>query len=115
MVNHVFEDFPYDRITSVTSSRGALLGKIVIHTGGAARVIEQVVKGEAESVAAVIRERVEAAIRSYQYPPASHIAAPSESKPLSVAAELRELAELRDQGILTPEEFDAQKARLLGR
>jgi Short C-terminal domain len=28
--------------------------------------------------------------------------------------QLRELAELKDQGILTQQEFDAQKARLLG-
>ncbi|MCV7400709.1 SHOCT domain-containing protein [Mycobacterium fragae] len=30
------------------------------------------------------------------------------------AAELRELAELRDSGILTEEEFTQQKRRLLG-
>jgi hypothetical protein len=28
--------------------------------------------------------------------------------------QLRELADLKDQGILTQQEFDAQKARLLG-
>ncbi|MFD6856028.1 SHOCT domain-containing protein [Rhodococcus sp. NPDC060090] len=32
-----------------------------------------------------------------------------------VADELRKLAELRNEGILTSEEFDAQKAKLLGR
>jgi PPE-repeat protein len=32
-----------------------------------------------------------------------------------IAAELRELAELRDSGILTDEEFSEQKRRLLGR
>ena len=29
-------------------------------------------------------------------------------------AELAQLAELRDQGILSPEEFDAKKKQLLG-
>jgi len=29
-------------------------------------------------------------------------------------SQLKELASLRDAGVLTPEEFDAQKARLLG-
>jgi hypothetical protein len=29
-------------------------------------------------------------------------------------AELEELAQLRDQGVLTPEEFDAKKRQLLG-
>jgi hypothetical protein len=32
-----------------------------------------------------------------------------------IAAELRELAELRDSGILTDEEFSEQKRRILGR
>jgi hypothetical protein len=32
-----------------------------------------------------------------------------------IAAELRELAELRDSGILTDDEFTEQKRRLLGR
>jgi hypothetical protein len=32
-----------------------------------------------------------------------------------IAAELRELAELRDLGILTDKEFSEQKRRLLGR
>jgi hypothetical protein len=31
-----------------------------------------------------------------------------------VVAQLRELAQLRDDGILTEDEFAAQKARLLG-
>ena len=34
--------------------------------------------------------------------------------PQNLAGELRELAELRDQGILTDAEFEQQKARLLG-
>ena len=32
----------------------------------------------------------------------------------SVADELKKLAELRDAGVLTEEEFDTQKAKLLG-
>jgi hypothetical protein len=113
VVHHSFEDFPYDRITTVTSSRGMTFGKIVISTAGAARVVEQVAKGEAEAVAAVIRDRVEAVTRERHQAPAASTAQPGESAP-NLAAQLRELAELRDQGILTPEEFDTQKARLLG-
>jgi len=45
-----------------------------------------------------------------------HIAAPTESPSpaLSKADELKKLAELRDAGILTEEEFQAEKARILG-
>ena len=42
-------------------------------------------------------------------PPAA--AAPTEADPIE---KLRELGELRDKGILTDEEFAAQKAKLLG-
>jgi hypothetical protein len=34
--------------------------------------------------------------------------------PADLVTPLRELADLKDQGILTQQEFDAQKARLLG-
>jgi hypothetical protein len=44
--------------------------------------------------------------------PASAPAAPA-GPPVDVADQLRKLAELRDQGILTDEEFAAQKAKLL--
>lgn len=151
VMNHSFEDFPYDRITTVTSSRGLVFGKIVIGTAGASRVVDQVEKGEAEAVAAVLRERVEATTRERYAPPApppyqqhyappghatpphnygpppmhaapgQHHAAPAPAAPgpppsgFSIAAELRELAELRDQGVLTNEEFENQKARLLRR
>jgi hypothetical protein len=46
----------------------------------------------------------------------NNIAAPPEipaDRPVSIAAELRELASLRDAGILTDEEFTEQKKRLL--
>lgn len=150
LINHSFEDFPYDRITTVTSSRGMMLGKIVISTAGVSHVVDQVDKSEAEAVAAVLRERVEATTRERYAPPApapyqQHYAPPAHATPqptyaqpmhdasaqqhaqpapsasasvpggFSIAAELRELAELRDQGVLTSEEFESQKARLLRR
>ena len=43
-------------------------------------------------------------------PPAPAPSAP----PVDTVAQLRELAKLRDDGILTDEEFSAQKRRLLG-
>jgi putative oligomerization/nucleic acid binding protein len=45
----------------------------------------------------------------YEPPPAPASSAP----PTDVVAQLRELAGLRDQGILTDEEFAAEKAKIL--
>ena len=47
----------------------------------------------------------------YAAPAPAPAAAPSQTE---VIAQLKSLAELRDQGILTEEEFAAQKAKLLG-
>jgi hypothetical protein len=120
VINHSFEDFPYDRITTVMTKRGMMFGKILITTAGVTRVIEQVDKGEAEAISAVIRERVDGTTRerAYQAPntPTPQAAAPPSASPgHGIAAELRELADLRDQGILTEDEFAEQKRKLLGR
>ena len=46
-------------------------------------------------------------------PPAPDAPAPGVLSPEAIE-QLKQLAELRDQGILTEEEFSAQKAKLLG-
>jgi len=47
-------------------------------------------------------------------PPPAPAAAPAPAAPpVDTVAQLRELAQLRDDGILTDEEFSAQKRRLL--
>ena len=46
--------------------------------------------------------------------PAPAPAAPAPAPQVDMIAQLKQLAELRDQGILTEEEFAAQKAKLLG-
>ena len=46
-------------------------------------------------------------------PPAPAPAPAAAAPPVDTVAQLRELAQLRDDGILTDEEFSAQKRRLL--
>jgi hypothetical protein len=60
-----------------------------------------------ENLVKVIRERMAASSQPSQ--PAT-----GPGSGASVADELLKLASLRDSGILTPEEFDAQKAKLIG-
>lgn len=112
VINHSMEDFPYDRITTVTTKRGMMFGKILVTTAGNTRVIEQVDKREAEAVSSVVREQVEAATRR---PPAASTAPPARTSARGLADELKGLAELRDAGVLTEQEFAEQKARLLSR
>jgi Short C-terminal domain len=48
-----------------------------------------------------------------QYVQAPPPAPPAPAPPVDTVAQLKGLAELRDQGILTDAEFDAQKAKIL--
>jgi hypothetical protein len=45
---------------------------------------------------------------------AAQPAAPAAAAPVDTAAELQKLAQLQQAGVLTPEEFAAAKAKLLG-
>jgi PPE-repeat protein len=63
------------------------------------------------TVSAACRGHVGATTRARPAPPQKLPGSPF----TGIAAELRELAELRDSGILTDEEFSEQKRRLLGR
>ncbi|HSO52472.1 MAG TPA: SHOCT domain-containing protein [Actinomycetes bacterium] len=80
-----------------------------------------VVAGTATAVSGGVARRQQAraqesaeaeAWREQQAQPPPPVAAPP--PPADLVTQLRELAELKDQGILTQQEFDAQKARLLG-
>lgn len=46
--------------------------------------------------------------------PEAYAPAPAQAPPPDPTAQLRELAKLRDDGILTEEEFAAEKRKLLG-
>ena len=51
---------------------------------------------------------------AYQEPPPQYAAAPGPAPQQDMVQQLKDLAALKDQGILTEEEFAAQKARILG-
>jgi Short C-terminal domain len=51
---------------------------------------------------------------AYQEPPPQYAAPPEPAPQQDMVQQLKDLAELKDQGILTEEEFAAQKARILG-
>lgn len=71
-----------------------------------------VVAGTATAVSNRVSRR-QAGRWAAQDPQAYAAPPPAEAAPDPVA-QLKELAELRDQGVLTEDEFAAQKAKLLG-
>lgn len=106
-VNKTTDDFPFDKISSVQWSVGAVSTKLTIFASGNKVEMKSVADGK--MIADALRERI-----------ASGPAPVSASAPTAVVGEdvfetLRKLGELRDLGVVTPEEFEVKKAELLKR
>jgi hypothetical protein len=92
------------------------VARTAVVAGTASAVSGRVQRRQAEKFAgrdAQIYADRAAAYEQQQAPPAPPPAAPP-PPPADPIAQLKELAELRDSGVLTEEEFAAQKARVLG-
>jgi hypothetical protein len=98
------QDFAFGLLTSVDHKKGMIWGNLDLAAAGDRTGVEMVNKNEVERIAQTIRHRMAAA--HAQPPPAPH--------PVDVAAQIRDLAKLRDEGLVTPEEFEAKKRLLLG-
>jgi hypothetical protein len=103
---HDLLDFSYGLLTSIEYKKGFSYGEITLLAAGDRTRFHMIPKDLVENLVKVIRERMAASSQ-----PSQPATAPGGA---SVADELLKLASLRDSGILTPEEFDAQKAKLIG-
>jgi hypothetical protein len=101
-------EFYYDALSSVDHNRGLMFGSIDIAAHGDRTKVERVPKEDVERIAALIREQVTA--HRSGAPAAPTAAAP----PTSAANQVRELARLRDEGLMTDDEFGAKRRELLG-
>ena len=98
------EDFPLDKITTIQYETGLLLGEIKIHTSGNIAKIDNVEKATARAFAEFIRNKLSQP---------KETTAPIIKNQPDVYDQLEKLAKLKEQGILTQEEFDTQKKKLL--
>jgi hypothetical protein len=74
-----------------------------------------VIAGTASAVSGRVQRRQQARWAQQDYEQAEAAApAPAAGGGGDTIAQLKELGELRDSGVLTDEEFEAQKAKLLG-
>ena len=115
---------PIKMIQGITTERHGIGYTAVKVMTASDTVAFRVTKGDAKRIKATIQHLMlqgpTAAPAPTTAAPAPPVAAPAPAPPQpvaqpgSVADELKKLAELRDAGILSAEEFDAQKARLLG-
>ena len=98
-------DFAYDKISTLESKEGVVFGEIILNLSGQEVKIEFVPVKELRPFADLVRNKVLAAHGGDLEP---HPVALS-----SVADELAKFANLREQGVISDEEFNAQKSRLL--
>lgn len=98
------QDFAYAMIASVDHKRGMMGGNLTINAAGDQTHVSMVPKDDIETIAHAIREKVNASRSG----PAAVVA------PLDPMDQLKKLAELRDAGVISSDEFDAKKKQLLG-
>jgi Bacterial PH domain/Short C-terminal domain len=104
------EDFPLDKLSSAQWSSGMATGKITLFASGNKAEITGVNKTDGKRIVDILRARLSAA------PTPTAPAATSEGGGSTDPVEqIRGLAELRDAGILSNEEFEAKKTEILGR
>jgi hypothetical protein len=105
------EDFPFAKISSVQWSSGMMFGSIVIFASGNKAEISNVDKKDGKAMVDTVRGMLSAVEASTAAPSSASSSAPA----VSLIDQIRQLGELRDAGIVTPEEFEAKKTELLAR
>ena len=97
-------DFVYGLLTGLDYKKGMMLGNMAFLAAGDRTHIQNIPKDDVERVAKAIRERMAGA----------HVQGNGSALPTSAADEIRKLATLRDEGLLTEAEFTAKNAQILG-
>jgi hypothetical protein len=98
---------PLDRIQSLDHEFTIFFGSIRVWDGASAFTISMVLKSSIMPFVKATQEAMHLSRTS------SSKAATSASQPIDIASQLAKLAELKEKGYLTDEEFQAQKKKLL--
>ena len=110
---------PYDQIAAVEVLKlflGLTVNFIITSTSGKKLRLQQVDKEQAERAKEIIYESQKNLINSNlrNINSANNIASNQNSDKIDVADQILKLSTLKDSGIISQEEFDSQKRKLLG-
>lgn len=94
------EDFPLDKISSIQYETGLIFGKVKVHTTGNIATIDNVDKVSARKFAEFVRDKL-------SQPKESN------SQHFDILGQLERLAKLKENRIISEEEFAEQKKKLL--
>jgi hypothetical protein len=106
------EDFPYDKISSIQYSTGLLLGKLTIFTSGNKAVIDNVDKKRVRIFGDFVRNKISS--KDTVETPSKQSQQKADTSSDDIVSKLERLAKLKEQRILTEEEFTQQKQKILG-
>jgi hypothetical protein len=104
------EDFAYDQITSMEYKTGLLLGEIIIYSAGNRTQIANCDKTQVQPFAEYVRARTSGRADHASVVQQDVSPAPGGDDAIS---RLERLAALKERGILTDEEFQSQKRKIL--
>ena len=108
------EDIALSNITSVSSQTGKISGTLdIAHAGGRAKIEKVTPLARVDELANYLRERV-AGVAQLPLTPAAE-APLAVAQTVDVAAQLRQLVELHTTGLLTDDEYQANRAELIAR
>ena len=100
------EQIPFDKVVSTEYTSGLVFSALKVHT--ASNIMEfDLPKNLVNEYSNLINEQCEAVKNS-----GSQSQAPAQ---IDIPAQIKKLSELKDQGILTPEEFETKKKDLLAK
>jgi len=99
-------ELPLRQINTISYKTGLLYGELRLVTGSGKSVVKKIRKVEVEKITSIVSSLVRGA-----HSPTTQPKTPTAS--VDVASQLERLAKLMERGILTKDEFTAQKAKLL--
>ncbi|MGE0560467.1 MAG: PH domain-containing protein [Flavobacteriales bacterium] len=102
------EDFPLDKISSIQYETGLIMGKLKIHTSANIAVIDKVDKNQVRNFAEFVRNKIESKSESQNTSSSTVVES-------DIFDKLEKLGKLKDSGVLSEEEFNDQKTKLLGK
>lgn len=108
------EDFPLKNISSIQYETGLLMGKITIFASGNRADISNIEKAYVRNFAEYVRAKISDSSKLSELSRSSQPTASTQASDDEIITQLERLAVLKEKGILTDEEFTAQKARILG-
>lgn len=108
MFSSYYDDFPLKNISSISSESGLINTEIKIYASGNTGVISKVSKGEAREFVKTVKNLKEDNDGSTQ-----RVTEPANNVSDDPYSKLEKLAKLKEQGILTEEEFNKEKQKVL--